>query len=50
MVLTYDVYGETLEKQQEKESEIQNLKSKYEQDLKAMREEMRINFNRYLQK
>ena len=40
MVLTYDAYGETLEKQQEKESEVQNLKGKYEQDMKNVCEEM----------
>jgi hypothetical protein len=39
MVLTYDAYSETLEKQQEKESEVQNLKEKYEQDMHKMREE-----------
>ena len=30
MVLTYDAYSETLEKEQQKESEVQNLKEKYE--------------------
>jgi hypothetical protein len=30
MVLTYDAYSETLEKQQERESEVQFLKQKYE--------------------
>jgi integrase len=40
MVLTYDAYNESLEKQQEKESEVQTLKEKYEQEMKAMREEM----------
>lgn len=30
MVLTYDAYTETLEKQQEKESEVQLLKDSYE--------------------
>jgi integrase/recombinase XerD len=44
MILTYDAYSETLEKQQEKESEVQNLKGKYEQDLKNMREEMENKF------
>lgn len=39
MVLTYDAYNETLERQQEKESEIQKLQEKYEQDMKSMREE-----------
>jgi hypothetical protein len=36
MVLTYDAYNETLEKQQEKESEVQKLQEKYEQDMKEM--------------
>ena len=40
MVLTYDAYSETLEKQQEKDSEVQILKQKYEQDMDAMRREM----------
>jgi hypothetical protein len=40
MVLTYDAYSETLEKQQEKESEVQKLQEKYEQDMKAMRKEI----------
>jgi integrase len=50
MVLTYDAYSETLEKQQEKESEVQNLKGKYEQDMKAMREEMENKFQQILAK
>ena len=41
MVLTYDAYSETLESQKEKESEIQILKEKYEQDMKSMREEIK---------
>jgi integrase/recombinase XerD len=41
MVLTYDAYSETLEKQQEKESEVQVLKEKYEQDMEVMRKEMK---------
>ena len=45
MVLTYDEYNETLENQKEKESEVQTLKEKYEQDMKAMREEMNQQFN-----
>jgi hypothetical protein len=40
MVLTYDAYDETLENQKEKESEVQRLQQKYQQDMKAMREEM----------
>jgi DNA-binding protein H-NS len=48
MVLTYYAYSETLEKQLEKESEVQNLKGKYEQDMKAMREEMENKFQQIL--
>jgi integrase len=44
MVLTYDAYNETLEKQQEKESEVQKLQQKYEQDMKAMRDDMEKKF------
>lgn len=50
MVLTYDAYSETLEKQQEKESEIQKLKDKQEQDMKLMREEMESKFQQILAK
>jgi integrase len=42
MVLTYDAYNETLEKQQEKESDVQRLKEKYQQDMKTIREEMKL--------
>jgi len=50
MVLTYDAYNETLENQQEKESEVQELKERYEQDMKAMREEMQSKFQQILTK
>jgi len=50
MVLTYDAYNETLDKQQEKESEVQKLQQKYEQDIKAMREEMQSKFQQILTK
>jgi integrase/recombinase XerD len=50
MVLTYDAYNETLEKQQEKESEVQRLQDKYEQDMKTMREEMEHKFQEILTK
>jgi integrase/recombinase XerD len=50
MVLTYDAYNETLEKQQEKESEVQKLQQKYEQDMKAMREDMENKFQQILTK
>ncbi|PWU78967.1 MAG: hypothetical protein DLM72_19745 [Candidatus Nitrosopolaris wilkensis] len=48
MVLTYDAYNETLEKQQEKESEVKRLQEKYEQDMKVMREEMENKFQQIL--
>jgi hypothetical protein len=48
MVLTYDAYNETLEKQQERESEVKRLQDKYEQDMKAMREEMNQQFNQIM--
>lgn len=44
MVLTYDAYNETLQNQKEKESEVQVLKEKYEQDMKTMREETNQQF------
>ena len=48
MVLTYDAYNETLEKQQEKESEVQKLQREYEQDMKTMREEMNQQFSQIM--
>jgi integrase len=48
MVLTYDAYSETLESQKEKESEIQVLRQKYEQDMKSMREEMNQQFSQIM--
>jgi hypothetical protein len=48
MVLTYDAYSETLESQKEKESEVQILKEKYEQDMKSVREEMENKFQQIL--
>ncbi|MGH9983471.1 MAG: hypothetical protein ACRD8W_05880, partial [Nitrososphaeraceae archaeon] len=48
MVLTYDAYNETLEKEQEKESEMQKLKEKQELDMKLMREEMENKFQQIL--
>ena len=48
MVLTYDAYNETLENQKEKESEVQRLQEKYEQDMKTMREEMENKFQQIL--
>ena len=48
MVLTYDAYNDTLENQKEKESEVQVLKEKYEQDMKTMREEMNQQFSQVM--
>jgi hypothetical protein len=50
MVLTYDAYNETIEEKQQKESEVQLLKQKYEQDLKFVREDMEYNFQEILAK
>jgi hypothetical protein len=41
-VLTYNAYNETLQQQQEKELEIQRLREKYEQNMKAMYEKMQM--------
>jgi integrase/recombinase XerD len=48
MVLSYDAYEDTLEQQKRKESEVQALKVKYEQDMKLMREEMNQQFSNIL--
>jgi hypothetical protein len=48
MVLTYDAYSETIEEKKQKESEVQLLKQKYEQDMKSMREEMESKFQQVL--
>jgi hypothetical protein len=48
VVLTYAAYNETLEKEPEKESEMQKLKEKQEQDMKLMREEMENKFQQIL--
>ena len=50
MVLTYDAYNETLEKQQERESQVKVLQQKYEQDMKVMREQMENRFQQILAK
>jgi len=48
MVLTYDAYNETLENQRDKESQVQRLQEKYEQDMKTIREEMENKFQQIL--
>jgi integrase/recombinase XerD len=50
MVLTYDAYNETLENQKERESEVQLLKQRYDQDMKAMRDEMENKFQQIFAK
>ena len=47
-VLTYDAYSESLEQQKEKESEVQRLQEKYQQDMKVMREEMNQQLNQII--
>jgi hypothetical protein len=49
MVLSYDAYEETLEEQKRKESEVQILKEKYEQDMKSMREDMNKQFGQVME-
>jgi hypothetical protein len=39
-VLTYDAYNEALEKEKQRESELQNLRERYEQDVKSIRDQM----------
>jgi flagellar biosynthesis/type III secretory pathway protein FliH len=41
MVLTYDAYSETMDEKRQKEIEIKELKDKYEQDMKDIRQEIR---------
>jgi DNA repair ATPase RecN len=48
MVLTYDIYNETLEKEKQRESELKQLKEKYESDLEAVREESSQKFNQIM--
>jgi len=48
MVLTYDAYNETLEKENLRESELKQLKEKYESDLEAVREETSQKFNQIM--
>ena len=48
MVLTYDAYNESLEKEQEKETEVQKLKEEYEKNMKSMREEMNQQFTQII--
>jgi len=48
MVLTYDAYNETLEKENLRESELRTLKEKYESDLEAVRVETSQKFNQIM--
>ena len=48
MVLTFDVYNDTLENQKETESEVLRLEEKYQQDMKAMREEVNQQFSQIM--
>jgi hypothetical protein len=50
MIMSFEGYQETLESQKQKESEVQRLQDKYEQDMKSMREEMQNRFEQILQK
>jgi integrase/recombinase XerD len=44
MIMSLEGYQEALESQKQKESEVQKLQDKYEQDMKSMREEMNQQF------
>ena len=48
MVLTFDAYNETLENENLRESELKQLKEKYESDLEAVREETSQKFNQIM--
>jgi integrase/recombinase XerD len=48
MVLTYDAYSDTIEEKQQKDSEVKELKQKYEQDMKTVREEMNQQFTQIM--
>jgi transketolase N-terminal domain/subunit len=48
MVLTFDAYNETLENENLRESELKQLKEKYESDLEAVREETGQKFNQIM--
>jgi hypothetical protein len=50
MIMSYEGYQEALESQKEKETEVQELKERYEQDMKAMREEMQNKFQQIMTK
>jgi integrase/recombinase XerD len=43
MILTYDAYEETLQRQQEKELQIQKLQEKHEQDMKDLKQQVEEN-------
>jgi integrase len=48
MIMSLEGYQEALESQKQKESEVQRLQEKYEQDMKSMREEMNQQFNQIM--
>lgn len=50
MIMSFEGYQEALESQKEKESEVKRLQEKYEQGMKAMREEMENKFQQILTK
>jgi integrase/recombinase XerD len=48
MVLSYDAYEETLDQQKIKESEVEVMKVKHEQDMQSMRDEMHKEFEKIM--
>ncbi len=50
MVLKYDAYNETLEKQERKDLEIKEFQQKYEKDINVIRQDMEQKFQIILSK
>jgi hypothetical protein len=48
MVLTYDAYTETIEEKQQKESEVKELREKYDQEMKTTRVQMNRQFGQIM--
>jgi integrase/recombinase XerD len=48
MVLSYDAYEESLDQQKKKESEVEDMKVKHEQDMISMRDEMHKEFEKIM--
>ena len=40
IIISYDAYNETIEEQKKRESQVQTLQDRYEQEMKLMHEQM----------